>query len=545
MVTKNNKHGAIGTPPNQQEKGMVVALRWLTAIQEATRCLRDDGERRLPAVMEHSLHYLMELEALLTPLESQWDQGPSSDPPKLVPYEEMMKKKELKKMNNNKKKKKNKGKGRNNNNNNKTDMVVQSPTSVVETWKPEEQSQKKNKKPADHKNSNNHNSNRFALFEDSDDDDDEEEETLLLDETLHSRDDGDVITGRTIISSCSRSLGSLDDLYEAGDVPTLNRMAVFPQAGAASGMGMRRLMIRIVTAQSELFAAEAAIYRKTQKWSQAAQNCHASLCKIHQGLMLADSEISRCWATGKCLPQQLEEDASIVEVATKSLTLERDSFVRKALQAKEKLVRKLEAMYIGRYNARLRMGDKWFQNLPRKNHTYASRRELYENGLVEIQMALDGLSQWDSHTLVASANHLKLRLKAAPSRPTPTAHLPRHNKERPKDTNDRVDFCLYPDPTFCGFIFTGSYVEEQGGRRIEFFEKQDMLLDWHYATAQLELKWKFAKHQQSTTLFRSEGPLQSQDFIEIVASKRPWEVAIVKNFRKGTMGGGASGKNHY
>lgn len=485
-TTPTNIHGPIGSK-NIPNESMVVALRWLTAIQEATQCLRDrpllqneESSNHSVYAIENALMYLAKLEAILKPLEGEWDKGPSLDPPKFVPYQDRTKGK-------NQRRRASKG----------------SPTSVAQ-------------RGGDWTTVSNKNANRFAVFASTDDEDDEEH-------CLKGPDD-EAITGKTILSSCTRSTGSnsFDDLLEAGDVPTLNRIAHFPTGNV---MGMRRLMIRIVTAQSELFAYQASGYRRRQLWSNGAKNCHASLCKIHQGLILADSEISRCLAQGGSSlreRQPLMEDAAIVEVAVKALTLECDSFVQKALVAKHQLVRKLEAMYIGRYKARMRLGDKWFQGGRKQQQQpggYQELRDQRENELVEVQVALDNLGQWDTQTLIASADHLKLRLT-----PTPAASMvpPRNNQKRPQHILDRVNLTLYPDPSLFGWKFTGSYIETNGAR-MEFFEKHNMLLDWHYASGELELKWKSPKGH--ATCFRSEGPLHSNFYLEIVRAHEPWKAA--------------------
>ena len=482
-----NKHGPIGSP--LPTEGMVVALRWLTAIQEATQCLRDrpNGEESQHSVqaIEHALKYLMKLEAILQPLEPQWDQGPSVDPPKFVPY-----------------------KPRRRNKKKRNATVRTSPTSVVDQAQKQQQTL------------NRLNENRFALFEDSDD----EEEPELKGGVLPLKETGasEGISGKTILSS-SRSTGSnsYDDCQEAGDIPTLNRIAHFP---AGNIMNMRRLIIRIVTSESELYAFLATTYRRRQLWSKGAENCHASLCKIHMGLIFADSEISRCLAQGGAFRerQPLIEDASIVEVAVKSLTLERDSFVQKALTVKHQLARKLEAMNIGRYKARARLGDKWYQNNHKKPSNFQQLRNEKEDELVEIQMALDNLCQWDTHSLLASAGHLKLRLYPQGPRMDSVSNRPRNNQRRPNDISDRVDLALYPDPTLYGWKFTGSYIEPNGGVCVEFFSKHNILLDFYYTTGNMELWWT-GRHE-ATSFFRSEGPVHSQFYVETLHSKEPWKI---------------------
>jgi hypothetical protein len=203
----------------------------------------------------------------------------------------------------------------------------------------------------------------------------------------------------------------------------------------------------------------------------------------------------------------------------------------------------LEAMYIGSYVAR----DKRANN---KNHSFRGKggahgnrkpnnsksngqrpksidrrrtRDGKEDELVEIQMALDNLGQWDTYTLLATAGHLKLRLNPTKAKANATSPS-RNNQKRPMDISDRVELTLYPDPSLYGWKFTGSYVEKDGAR-IEFFEKHNILLDWHYASGEVELLWKSRKGTAS--FFRSQGPVHPNFYLEIIQSREPWKV--VKN----------------
>jgi hypothetical protein len=491
---------------------MITSLKWITAIQEANQCLRDlhtprmngnDVLSRRPIIMEvteHALIYLMKLENILQICQSQWDQPPMMDPPLFQPFQMAKKKTKTKKMISNKKKKRSqnnkaaKSRGSQNTKGHSdsiTSTVGQSPTSVMMTWTPKSRGR-----------SDSRNSNRFAtLYIDDDDEEVEESEPGTP----------------TTTSATSESFG---DMQEAGDVPTLNRVPEFP---AGNGMAMRRLMIRIATAQSELFASQASRYRKLSNWALGAETCHASLWKIHHGLLLADSEISRCLADGTSPTEReyLMEDAAIVEVAVKSLTQERDSFVQKALAQKHILIRALEVSYIARNKARLRMGEgQWCGNRVR-NEQRAREREQQEHQLVDIQVALDHMLQMDTRSLALSADQLKNRLKHTPQA---SYLIHRHNKQRPADyVANRVSYEQYPDPAAYDWVFTGSYCEN--GNRLEFFEKLGMLLDFDFCTGVLELSWKHLSRQGNTTFFRSSGPTPSNLYLRLLESPRAWEVA--------------------
>lgn len=100
------------------------------------------------------------------------------------------------------------------------------------------------------------------------------------------------------------------DLEEAGDIPTLNRVPDYFPSGN-NVISMRRIMIRVATAQAELFAYQARSYGRTYFWTLGSQNFHSSVWQINRGLELANSEVSRCFADESALKnrQGLMEDA--------------------------------------------------------------------------------------------------------------------------------------------------------------------------------------------------------------------------------------------
>jgi hypothetical protein len=496
----------------------------MTAIQEATRCLRDFrspnmnenalSRRQIVEATVHALIYLMKLENILQSCEAQWDQPPMMDPPLFQPFQ-MAKKTKKKPKAMDTKTPSSKKKNRTGNKQATTSVgrqstkdlsesitVDQSPTSVLTTWTPVFRGR-----------SNPNTSNRFA--------------------TLYVEDDDEVeksVPGTP--TTTSATIEDFEDMEEAGDVPMLNRIPEFP---VGTGMVMRRLMIRIATAQSELFASQATQYRKLSNWALGAETCHASLWKIHQGLLLADSEISRCLADGTSptAREYLKEDAAIVEVAVKSLTQERDLFVSKALAQKHFLIRTLELAYIARNTARLRMGEDMWRGKVKPNEQRARQREQQERQLVELQVALDHMLQMDTRALAVSADSLKMRLKHVPQA---SYLIHRHSKQRPADyVAKRVPYEQYPDPACFDWTFTGCY--SGNGSHLEFFEKQGILLDFDYCTGELELSWKHLSRQGNTTFFRSSGPTPSNLYLRLLESPKTWEVAKAHKKMQASMPG--------
>lgn len=75
---------------------MLSTLRWLTGIQEATRCLQYRGGGRCTRydrihynsveAIEHAIYYLKSLGNLLEEKKANWDEAPTFSPPRFVPY---------------------------------------------------------------------------------------------------------------------------------------------------------------------------------------------------------------------------------------------------------------------------------------------------------------------------------------------------------------------------------------------------------------------------------------------------------------------------
>ena len=531
---------------NSNGNAMIAAFRWLTAIHEATQCLRDQrGQGRQSSVeaIEYAIHYLVMLERLLEPRKVDWDNGPTFDPPRFVPYQPANKERQYRK-----KKKGKKNDGSIHRQSPITSGGGRSPTSTMlgwefDTWNPDTFEYHRRT------NLSNSNYNRFAIFdEDSEEENEEEDYKKGEFSASNSR------NSSKEESNSANEIGTLvfeKDLEEAGDVPTLNRIAnVFPTGNI---IAMRRIMIRIVTAQSELFAYQARSYRRELSWALGAQNFHVSLWKINQGLTLANSEVSRCSVDEYDLRrnrQGLLEDADIVEVGVKSLTKERDFFFQKALAKKHQLIRKLAQNNISRNAARLRIGEeRWCSNKAKSK--IALEREEQERQAVEVGSALNHLIQLDTRSVVHSAIKLKLRLKPLVTDYLPTNHFTskyqnRNNMTRPSLLADRVSSILYPDPSLYGWQFTGSCCEQ--GERVEFFEKQGMLLDWHYATAEMELSWLRMAGSGNESFYQSKGPVSSAFYMEVVQSDKAWEVAnpeVGKNYRRNAGNPLPQGNNMY
>ena len=271
-----------------------------------------------------------------------------------------------------------------------------------------------------------------------------------------------------------------DDDDSAGDLPTMNVAA----AGGAF-LDRRRLLIRILTCQSETYHAKATSLRQSQQWKDGAAQLTYSLAKIHQALNLADSEISKWMLQGLedvAYSKELAQDADIVEIAIGSLTTERDRFLSQAKQQEAYLVRKLQPQWDTRDQAKQRIGsDKWNNNPTPKNDHAALRKEK-EAQLRDIREALIFLASIDTMDVETASKLLKDKLLHNHNNDSTTSSSSsnnnrRYNGQRPMDYSRRVDWMDYPDPAEVGWTFTGSWDVT------EFFENSDHVkLDWYYTT---------------------------------------------------------------
>jgi hypothetical protein len=272
---------------------------------------------------------------------------------------------------------------------------------------------------------------------------------------------------------------TIQPLDDGGDIPVLNH-TTFPSK-SNRGMSMRRLMIRIVTAQSELYAKKGSACRyPTPRWVQGADLYQISLHRIRYALILADSEISRLIGMERHC-SDLVEDASIVEVAIGSLTNECHAFQHAAQQQQEYLLKRLSPQWASRDVAKSQMGERWTNN-PAPRNRFKAAREGDERQLQEVRAALAKMLAMDTEQAREQAE--KLRSLAAggtnqqSAQNTKKGH--RYNGIRPADTTARVSWDQYPDPTDFGWNFTGSH------NFVEFFEKEGIKLDWYFTTATIK-----------------------------------------------------------
>ena len=278
-------------------------------------------------------------------------------------------------------------------------------------------------------------------------------------------------------------------------------------------MDARRLLIRILTSQSEVYAAQALQLRHAKQWMAGAQLYTCSLAKIHQAIELADSKICQ-WLQHQqpqsSSPHSLVQDASIVQVAIESLTTGRDKYLMEAEKLQASILRQLEPQWKSRDDAKARMGNTKWHNNPAPKYDYAAKRRDLEAQLRDVQAAVKHLMSVDTTAAQAAAELWNQQLGTDGSSSQTSQ---RYNGLRPTDYSKRVSWEDYPDPTRFGWDFTGSV-----GNTTEFFEKDNVKLDWYFTTATIKTSLDHPKQQRKTQLFGNK--VDPDTYIKILTNPR-------------------------
>ena len=277
----------------------------------------------------------------------------------------------------------------------------------------------------------------------------------------------------------------IPDDDEAGDAPVYEGPV----------MDVRRIVLRICTAQSDILTFKAIhLGKKDSKWLEGA-HCYAmALDFTRYAISLADSQVSRWMSHDGLLPDErrtaLMKDADIVQVTTVHLSDQRDRYLQAAKAREAALSRKLAPQWEKRDQVKARMGDRWKQN-PNPTNTFANQRKADEGVLRDVRQAIEFLeANVDTSVLVASSTTMAERLESN-----------RHNGVRPTYYGDRVSPTDYPDATMFGWTFTGS-VEAS---KVEFFEVDVgegviVKMDFYYTSATVKTSMLHPK-QGHTQLF--------------------------------------------
>ena len=251
----------------------------------------------------------------------------------------------------------------------------------------------------------------------------------------------------------------------------------------------QRLLTRIFTSRSEIYATKATHASRIGDWSSASRSYEQAILQIHRALETTDTAIAKLWNRREqgleviYMEQELlVDDASIVVVALESLAAKRDKILAEAKREESRLLRKLKPQWESRDAIKTRLGaDRW-ENNPNPKRDFARARAELEDDLKHIREAVTSLEENDPNQFLQKASILKEDLL--------TNNHRNHSKEQSNNTNRqnsleqrekhrynnqrptlewialRVSLEDYPDPVDFGWTFTGSW------EAAEFFEKQ-------------------------------------------------------------------------
>ena len=384
----------------------------------------------------------------------------------------------------------------------------------------------------------------IASYDDDDDDDDEEEE------------DSNNNNNHQKPLTPFQNPPKYNVEEEAGDLPVLHLPGGQQQQQQQWQQGMMtllRLLIRIRTSTSDLWAYQSKGLADAHRWTEACVALVNAIAKSRQAMFLADNQISHYYfqrelqeqqqqqqglsdANTKQLLEALQQDADIVHVAVQSVVRVKDRYQELAHKQMQKLQRILRPQWESRDEVKDRIGKDRWNNNPNPKHDYSVLREESEEELRILQEALASLDEADVEALANLAQAMKTRLIDGSGTTIGSAGY-RYNGKRPEELveNPSTDIRRlegYPDATEYDWIFTGSNPTSS----VEFFEKEVAMedhrnttsggtsllklvkLDWYYTTATIKTSMDHPR-QGKTQMFAKAG-VTPELFIQILEHPR-------------------------
>lgn len=282
----------------------------------------------------------------------------------------------------------------------------------------------------------------FADYVDDDEDDDDVDE-------VEGGLDGN-------IGNTSSHIHTLVDDADAGDTPVLNYHGSQQQnvqqddvtASMYLLMDRRRLLIRILTLQSDFYCYLAILYvNRTQirQWLTGATNCTTGLKCIHKALMFADTQISYMIASSSNDDNRramaYQEDSDIVTTAIEGLTRQRDKYSQLALSQKLYIESKLRPQHEARDEVKQRMGAERWNNNPRPRNHFANQRKNLEMELKDVQGGITVIESPanDVTIVIEKNNRVKQRLISYMNRRrTNTRNSRNNNRSNQRNASNRT-----------------------------------------------------------------------------------------------------------
>lgn len=308
-------------------------------------------------------------------------------------------------------------------------------------------------------------------------------------------------------------------------------------AGSHQRLNSRRILARILTSQSEVFAMKATYSVRVQKdWILAISSYQNAIYKIHRGLDVTDTAICQWWGQMELIEDiamsnskkkertLLEDDASIIIVALESITDRHNKLLADGKREESRLVRTLQPQWETRDVAKERFGERRWTNNPRPKNDHALERKESEKRLRVVRKALESLQALDPQKILQKANDLQQQLVDGQPPPQNDNNNNNNNSERrynsmrpsPEYLQQHVSMEEYPTPEEFGWMFTGSW------REVEFYEQIFpniglVKLDWYFTTATVKTSLDHTI-QGKTQLFAKQ--CDPSEYLEVLLNPR-------------------------
>ena len=268
-----------------------------------------------------------------------------------------------------------------------------------------------------------------------------------------------------------------DDDDEAGDFPVHHSLSPEAKPFVPKELDTLRLLIRVFSAQADLYAHKARLLGMNREWLAGASALQSAIGALQNSMGLADGAITQYMMqevegmsfftaissdnSSSRRKHELMQDSDIVQITAISVKKDRDQYLQLAKLQAERLQRQVEEQWRRRQEAMDRIGrDKWHHN-PNPKNTFAPSIQKLEDELRVLQETVSVVATQDAEVLSVTAQHLKEKLQAL------WYQKNRYNGKSVKKKCGRLPG--FVNPTDFDWGFTGSSDD-----KVEFFEKQLM-----------------------------------------------------------------------
>jgi len=318
----------------------------------------------------------------------------------------------------------------------------------------------------------------------------------------------------------------------------------------ATTMTSRRIVIRILTTLSEIYAIQGMNLGKMKQWVDGVNAYSNSYKFVNYALQIADEKYATLFHLHEQQQQQhdrdehniIANDCNIIHITLSHFASQRDKYTIIAQRRKHYLETILIPQWEARDEIRDKLGEYWWRNNPNPKHVQSDMRKKDEQELKDIDNAVETLEGLETRKIELRIQNVMTGGDGSNGDSGYDDSLPllseleqsgmengmRYNGIRPNynyGQSNRVAFEQYPDPTEYGWMFTGSCEESF----VEFFEKSIdndndngfsiVKLDFYYTTASI----KTSLHhpiQGKTQMFGRKGSVTPELYLEILLNPR-------------------------